>query len=177
MSSLAESAANLAVERDPGVLLRAARVSRGAGIATVSLYGIGLALLGFGLLDRRRRSVDPRVRERLAGLARAKQALEAAVAPGNAAEGAGALGRALRELVAAFPDEATPALDALLAECDALRFAPGAGGSSPSGSGLPEALGLRARRLIEERQAAVAGSAATTPSGSSRTDARAQGGR
>ncbi len=84
MSSLAESAANLAVERDPVVLLRAARVSRGAGIATVSLYGIGLALLGFGLLDRRRRSVDPRVRERLAGLTRAKQAIDAAVAPGNA---------------------------------------------------------------------------------------------
>ncbi len=179
MSSLAESAANLAVERDPVVLLRAARVSRGAGIATVSLYGIGLALLGFGLLDRRRRSVDPRVRERLAGLTRAKQAVAAAVAPGNAAEGAGALGRALRELVAAFPDEATPALDALLAECDALRFAPGAGGSGPSGSGVPEALGLRARRLIEERQAAVAGSAAgaTTASGASRPDARAQGGR
>ncbi len=176
MSSLAESAANLAVERDAGILLRAARMSRGAGLATVSLYGIGLELLGFGILDRRRRSLDPRVRERLASLARAKQAVEAASAPGNS-DGAGALGRALRELVAAYPDEATPALDALLAECDALRFAPGAGESGQPGSGVPETLVLRARRLIEERQAGVAAAGATTASDSSRADSRAEGRR
>ena len=178
MSSLAESAANLAVERDAGILLRGAQMSRGAGLATVSLYGIGLALLGFGILDRRRRSLDPRVRERLASLARAKQAVEAAAAPGNA-DGAGALGRALRELVAAYPDEATPALDALLAECDALRFAPGAGASGQAGSGIPEMLALRARRLIEERQARVAATAAGagTASESGRADSRTEGRR
>ena len=178
MSSLAESAANLAVERDAGILLRAAQMSRGAGLATVSLYGIGLALLGFGILDRRRRSLDPRVRERLASLSRAKQAVEAAAAPGNA-DGAGALGRALRELVAAYPDEATPALDALLAECDALRFAPGVGGSGPSGSGVPEALALRVRNLIEERLSvvAVSGASARPASDASRAEARAEGRR
>ena len=178
MSSLAESAANLAVERDAGILLRAAQMSRGAGLATVSLYGIGLALLGFGILDRRRRSLDPRVRERLASLSRAKQAVEAAAAPGNA-DGAGALGRALRELVAAYPDEATPAHDALLAECDALRFAPGVGGSGPSGSGVPEALALRVRNLIEERLSvvAVSGASARPASDASRAEARAEGRR
>ncbi len=147
-SSLAESAANLAVERDPDVLLQAVRAQRGTDLATYSLYGVGLALLGLGFIDRRRRAVDPRVRERLRSLAEAKNAIEAAVVPGNA-EGAGALGRALRELVAAFPDEATPALDALLAECDALRFAPGAAG------GVPGTLAERARSWIEERRAAV----------------------
>lgn len=149
-SSLAESAANLAVERDPEVLLRAARVQRGARLATLSLYGVGFALLGLGFLDRRRRAVDPRQRERLRRLADTRQAIEAAVAAGNV-HGASALGRALRELVAAYPDESTPALDALLAECDALRFAPGATGD------VPAPLAERARRWSEERRAAVAG--------------------
>jgi hypothetical protein len=153
-SSLAENAANLALERDPEILLRAARAERGTGFATLSLYGVGLALLGFGLLDRRRRGVDPRVRERMAALAAAKAAIEAAAAPGQA-DGAGALGRALRELVAAFPDESTASLDALLAECDALRFAPGAGGGA--GAALPATLAERARQWIEARRAAVAG--------------------
>jgi hypothetical protein len=153
-SSLAESAANLALERDPEILLRAARAERGTGFATLSLYGVGLALLGFGLLDRRRRAVDPRVRERIAALVAAKVAIEAAAAPGQA-DGAGALGRALRELVAAFPDESTASLDALLAECDALRFAPGAGGGA--GAALPASLAERARQWIEARRAAVAG--------------------
>ena len=104
--------------------------------------------------------------------------MEAAAAPGNA-DGAGALGRALRELVAAYPDEATPALDALLAECDALRFAPGVGGSGPSGSGVPEALALRVRNLIEERLSvvAVSGASARTASDASRAEARAEGRR
>ncbi len=149
-SSLAESAANLALERDPDVLLRAARAERGTGAATIALYGVGLALLGFGVFDRRRRAVDPRVRERIAALAAAKTAIEAAIAPGRA-DGAGALGRALRELVAAFPDESTAALDALLAECDALRFAPGAAGA------VPASLAERARQWIDARRAAAAG--------------------
>jgi len=170
-SSLAESAANLAVERDPALLLGVARARQGAGLATWSLYGVGLALLGLGLVERRRRAVDPRVRERLAALARTRQAIDAALAPGHA-DGAGALGRALRELVAAAPDEASPGLDGLLAECDAFRFAPGAGTGSGTGAdgatggatgsakgGVPAALAERARRWIEDRERAVAVSA------------------
>jgi len=163
-SSLAESAANLAVERDPDVLLRAASTRRGASLATIALYGIGLAFLGLGFVEHRRRAVDPRLRERLLRLEEAKAAIEAAVALDHA-DGPGALGRALRQLVAAAPDEATPALDALLAECDALRFAPGsrsasasesAGSAQRSGKGVPAPLAERARRWIDERRAAVA---------------------
>lgn len=151
-ASLAESAANLAVERDPEILLRAARAERGTGFATFALYGVGLALLGLALLDRRRAAVDPRVRERVATLMATKAAIEAVSAPGHP-DGAGSLGRALRELVAAFPDEATGSLDAILAECDALRFAPGAG----AGGAVPAALAERARRWIEARCVAEAG--------------------
>lgn len=151
-TSLAESAANLALERDPDTLLRRARAAQGTGFATLSLYAAGLALLGFGLLDRRRRAVDPRWRARKQAIDAARTAIEAACVAGQP-EGAAALGRALRTLVAALPEEATEAVDALLAECDAVRFAPGAGAA---GGAVPPALAERARRWIEARRAAVA---------------------
>lgn len=151
-ASLAESAANLALERDPDTLLRAARAEQGTGYATISLYAVGLALLGFGLLDRRRRAVDPRWRARKQAIDAARAAIEAACAPGQA-EGAAALGRAVRTLVAALPEEATDVVDALLAECDAVRFAPGSGAGG--GGAVPPALAERARRWIEARRAAV----------------------
>ncbi|MFO0687997.1 MAG: BatD family protein [Myxococcota bacterium] len=159
-SSLAESAANLAVERDPEILLRGVRTSRGVGVATVSLYLVGLALVGWGFVDRRRRAVDPRVRARIEALESAKRAVEAALA--SPADGPGALGRALREWVAASPHEASAEVDALLAECDALRFAPGAGGGRGAGGGVPDALARRARQLIEDRLAAASKAASTS---------------
>ncbi len=151
-ASLAESAANLALERDPDTLLRAARTEQRSGLATLSLYAAGLALLGFGIFDRRRRAVDPRWREHKQAVEAARAAIEAACASGNA-EGAAALGRALRGLVAAWPEEATAEVDGLLAECDAVRFAPGAGGA---GGAVPPTLAERARRWIDARRAAVA---------------------
>ena len=68
-----------------------------------------------------------------------------AVAAGGA-EGATTLGRTLRELVAEDPAEASSEVDALIAECDALRFAP-AGESAD----LPPELVSRARQLLETR--------------------------
>jgi len=68
--------------------------------------------------------------------------------------GAAALGRALRELLAAMPEEGDAELDTLIAECDALRFAPAAGrrdAGEGGGPGVPPALRERARRLIEQR--------------------------
>lgn len=188
LGSLAESAANLAVERDPARLLGAARVQRGTGIAAVSLYALGLALLAVAFVDRRRRAVDPALRDRIEQLARARRAIEAALAP-DQADGPGALGRALRELVAARPDEASPEVDALLADCDALRFAPGVGAGTRAGSGaesssagarraVPSALAERARRWVEARQTeAVAGARGRAPVAgktSARRDARGQ---
>ncbi|MBK7948224.1 MAG: BatD family protein [Deltaproteobacteria bacterium] len=166
-SSLAESAANLAVERDPDVLLQGVRANRGVGIATVSLYLVGLALVGLGFVDRRRRAVDPRLRARIDALQRAKQAVESALAHGS--DGPGALGRALREWIAASPEEASAEVDALLAECDALRFAPGAGGGAGGAAGgLPEPLASRARELIDDRLAAATAAASASASNSSR---------
>lgn len=152
--SLAERAANLALEQDPARVLRSGRASASRPLAPVVLYAVGAALLAAAFVDRRRRAVDPALRRRLAHLDAAQRAVEAALAPG-ASEAAGNLGRALRELVAAQPDEASSELDALVAECDALRFAPdaAAGGKRT----VPEDLAARARALIEAKRAAAHG--------------------
>ncbi|MEZ4331696.1 MAG: BatD family protein [Myxococcota bacterium] len=149
--SLAESAANLAIERDADVLLGQARSTRGLGIATASLYALGLALLAWGVVERRRRAIDPVVHARRVALARAKRAIEGASAASGDADAAraAAIGRALRELVAAEPALASAELDAIVAECDALRFAPaGSAGAATSALG---SLAQRARALVEVR--------------------------
>jgi len=63
--------------------------------------------------------------------------------------GAAALGRALRELVAALPSEASTEFDSLIEACDTLRFAPTAEGQA-GGSMVPADLQDRARRLIDD---------------------------
>lgn len=180
VGSLAETAANLAIERDADALLREARSTRGAGLATVALYGLGLALLGFGFVDRRRRAVDPAIRARRTALVRARQAIDAAAASVSAptsaataastaasasaaastgsarsagAEAAAAIGRALRELVASEPGLASAELDAIVAECDAQRFAP-EGAARRSGTATA-ALAARARSVVEAGLAAT----------------------
>ena len=50
----------------------------------------------------------------------------------------------LRALVATMPEAATGECDALLAECDALRFAPGG-----EQAAVPEALAQRARTFVD----------------------------
>ena len=56
-----------------------------------------------------------------------------------------------------LPDEAGPELDALIEECDTLRFAPGASGEDgrDAGAAVPPALAERARGLIEDRMRGV----------------------
>ena len=109
------------------------------------LYGLGLGVFGFAAFERRRRGQDPVLRARAAAYAAAQRSIQAAaVAPADSA--AGELGRALRALIAADPTAADAEFDALLQECDALRFAPG------GGSGLPAVLVERARRFVVSRR-------------------------
>lgn len=153
VGTMAETAANLAIERDPDVLLRAVRARRGSGIATAALYALGLALLGGGFVARRRRAVDPAIRARRAALVRAQRAIAAATRAATAeSDAAAAIGRALRELVAAEPGLASTELDAIVAECDALRFAPAGTGRAGGGAGSA-VLADRARGLVEARLA------------------------
>lgn len=161
-SSLALTGADLAVERDPDVLLRDERTVGSLAPVSLALYAAGLGLLGLGLVDRRRRARDPRLIEREAALRRAAEAVEAALGQ-TGAESAGALGRALRELIAALPEEAGPEFDRLIEECDALRFAPVGTGTEGGnvGAGLPEPLRERARRFVADRQQTPGGASPT----------------
>jgi hypothetical protein len=147
-SSLSFSGANLAVDEDVDRVL--GRGVKG-GIPPVSvhaLYVLGVGLLLFSTLDRRRQNVDPKRLARARAWLAAEKGIESAIASDS--EGGALLGRALRELVAALPEEADAEFDELIAVCDALRFAPAA-----TTAGLPADLAERARRFVSERRGDV----------------------
>ncbi|MEZ4352645.1 MAG: BatD family protein [Myxococcota bacterium] len=148
--SLALAGADLAVERDPAKVLRRADAVGvlGEGPLPIGLYGVGAALLVVALVDARRTRRDPRLVRREALRRQARIEVERALAGSDPREVAAQLGRALRALVAELPDEAGPEFDALIAECDALRFAPEDAARART---LPPALADRARRFVAER--------------------------
>jgi hypothetical protein len=160
-SSLAMSAANLGIERDPVRLLGDERIQAGNRPIVIGLYGTGLAILFFAAFDARRRAIDPALLHRGRVFKRVEREMLATFGLPKE-EGAAALGRVLRELLAELPEEASPALDSLIAECDTLRFAAGGGNSTAdepvSGSMkeksdplMPDSLRERAANLVAER--------------------------
>lgn len=165
-TKLSLTAANLAVDRSLTRLLRNERPGGRSLAITLPLYSVGSAFLALAGLMARRRAADPRVAERAKAFARAERAMRRAFTL-TAGGGAAALGRALRELVAALPGEANSEFDRLIAECDTLRFAPIAstsqasqtvdGGEDRAGEGpaVPPDLEDRARRLLAERMKSV----------------------
>jgi len=147
-TKLSLTGADLAVDRDRTRLLRDER-GQGQNLAvTLPLYATGVAFLSLAIVMARRRAMDPRLLERRAALTRAEQAMTRAFALSDGG-GAAALGRALRELVAALPSEASTEFDSLIEACDTLRFAPTAEGQA-GGSMVPADLQDRARRLIDD---------------------------
>ena len=145
-TSLAFSGANLAVDEDVARVLASGKGHGLAPVAVPVLYLFAAGLLAFATLDRRRQGVDPRLLARRHAFATADKAID--VASRQDRDASAALGRALRELVATLPEEADDDYDALIAECDALRFAPDAGAA-----GLPAGLVERARRFVSQRRA------------------------
>ena len=135
--SFAASGANLAIELEPARVLEGGRRVAGAGVEVPAIYALSAALLGFAVFDARRRRRDPGEIARAGALAAARREFEGATE-------AAALGRALREFAAAMPEAAAGEHDALLAECDALRFAPGGEQAE-----LPAALKARALRFLD----------------------------
>lgn len=139
--------ANLAIETDPDRVLGSPPALTALDRVLVPIgYGLGLATLLFAAFDRRRRNQDPGDRARRSAFEAARGQLSdsAATGPGGAAH----VGRSLRELVAAQPDLAGGEVDALIAECDALRFAPGGENATP-----PSALVERARDFVSKGEA------------------------
>jgi hypothetical protein len=151
-TKLSLTGADLAVDRDLTRLRRDER-TQGQNLAvTLPLYATGVAFLALAGVMARRRAMDPRLLERRAALTRADQAMTRAFALSDGG-GAAALGRTLRELVAALPSEASTELDTLIAECDTLRFAPALGtaaGQTEGSPSIPPDLQERARHLIAD---------------------------
>lgn len=139
--SFAASGANLAIESRPERVLEGSAGEAGAGVEVPALYALSAALLGFAAFDARRRRRDPGELARAGAIGSARQGVEGA---GDAA----VLGRVLRELVATQPEAAQGDYDGLIAECDALRFAPGG-----EQAAVPAPLRARAIRFLETLEA------------------------
>jgi hypothetical protein len=144
--------ANLAVDVDRARLLEVGQTSGQDLRVTLPLYSAGIACLALAGVMARRRAADPLVRARVETLKSAERAIHQASALSDGG-GSAALGRALRELVAALPSDANQDLDELIAECDALRFSP-----DSERTALPSALADRARSLIAKRLKSGGGS-------------------
>lgn len=125
--SFALSGADLAIERDPDLLLRGGRAGGAGGWLEAGLYGFSLVLVAFALADRRRRSVDPAlVRQRALLAAQVAKIGQACSLPDAecAAEFSRALRRMRAEVPAAGGETLRGELDAFLGECDARSYAP-----------------------------------------------------
>ena len=145
-TSMAVSGANLAIEDDVEILLGEEGAAPTSQYWPVAFYALGFALLAFSVWQLRVQARDPKDTARSEAFsASAKGLLTARSA--NAREGASILGRVLRELVAALPEEADLEIDGLIAECDALRFSPDA-----SGSVAPASLMDRAATVLAVRE-------------------------
>lgn len=123
--------------------LRAAASGGGQVALQAALYGAGLLLLAIAFFDRRRRDVDPGLRARRAALDRARRRLREAgnLAPEVVLE---EVTHTLRRMRAELPDVAGPEIESFLADCDARRFAPAAGGGRADAELLARAMELLA---------------------------------
>jgi hypothetical protein len=127
---LAFTGADLAIERDPALLLRDARSGWGSAMLPGGLYAGAALLVGLALLDRRRRDVDPEVARRRKGVAEELRRIRHARGL-PVGEAVAELARALRRMRALVPDAGSPELDSFLGECDARSYAPAGGREDP----------------------------------------------
>lgn len=114
--SFALTGADLAVERDPSLVLAGAASWGGARLPE-TLYAGSVVLLLAALWDRRRRRADP-------VLARRGRVLAEELAKVKAAQTISEIGRSLRRMLREVPTAASAEVDAFLGECDARSYAP-----------------------------------------------------
>jgi len=137
--------ADLAIERDPALLLRRASVRARNRWTIAGLYAGSSLFLLLAQLDRRRRNADPAIAARRRRVADEMRRLrEAANLP--AREAAAEIARALRALLAQAPDVRRPDVDSLIGECDARSYAPA---SERDTAPIDPALHQRALALAE----------------------------
>jgi hypothetical protein len=117
--------ADLAIERDPALLVRPSSTAARSPWLIAGLYSGSLLIVLLAQIDRRRRDVDPAVVERRRRIeAELRRIRKASNLP--AAEAAAELARALRALLAVIPEGRRAEIDELVGECDARSYAPSA---------------------------------------------------
>ena len=139
--SFALTGADLAIERDPSVVLAGAAVWGVVWLPRALYAGSALLLLA-AVWDRRRRQHDP-------ALARRAQVLAESLARVKRASRVGEVGQAIRQMLRERPEALTDEIDAFLGECDARSYAP-----SGSGPGLDAELLEQAIQFAEGLAAA-----------------------
>jgi hypothetical protein len=123
--------ADLAIERDPELLLRSGESGSRHGWLVAGLYAGSLVVVGLAQLDRRRRDADPALRARRRRIdAELRRIRQASSLP--AREAVAELARALRQILAELPDARAPEIDEFLGECDARSYAPAGQGDDAS---------------------------------------------
>jgi len=137
--SVRMTGADLAIERELPRLLRNHGSSSGDRWLWAGLYVGPLALVGLALLERRRAAQDPVLLRRRKLLQAEHGRILAAVKQADR-DAAAEISRALRKMLAEAPHARSAALDAFLAECDAVSYAP-----------AEEARALAKRPQFEER--------------------------
>lgn len=138
--------ADLAIERNPSLLLRApAGRARNAG-TIVALYAGSLLLVGLARFDRRRRNLDPAIAARRRRVeAELQRIRQAASLPAD--DAVAELARGLRALLSEVPDGGPRAeIDAFVGQCDARSYAPDRGHDA---SPLDPATASRALELAQ----------------------------
>lgn len=152
--SFALSGADLAIERDPEVLLRSRRASGAGGWLEAGLYGLSVVFVALAVVDRRRRNVDPALtRRRTLYAAQVAKIRDACALPDAdcASEFSSALRRMRAEAPEASGDSLRREIDDFLGECDARSYAP-----PGQGADLDEVFRERgrelARRIAESAQ-------------------------
>ncbi|QEF98206.1 hypothetical protein Mal15_22550 [Stieleria maiorica] len=121
--SLTLSGADLAIQRDPQRLLTGSTSLLAKPSFQIVNYALGSVCLIVALLDRRRRQVDPAVRQAFA-VVRNQRGRIAAAGKLPEKDAAKQIADALRVVQLEFPNADRSAIQRLLAECDAIAYRP-----------------------------------------------------
>ncbi len=123
VSALNFVGANLAIEKNLPNLVVAPSSLAIHDWWTPTLYLLGIALMALGLIAQRYRARSPRQTQRQSVIKQTRSRVQRAERqpPRDATN---SIASALRQLVAAYPDGDRTAVDAIIAECEQLGFAP-----------------------------------------------------
>ena len=139
--SFSLTGADLSIEQDRAKLLRR---SHARPVLQIAAYGGSVAVLLAAFWARRRREIDPRLRERRDVFRQQRRRIAAADSKPRR-EALAEIAAALREIVACAPELRSEELDRFVRECDVVIYAPDSGATT----GLEPELAERAHRLLD----------------------------